>query len=82
MSSMTKVTLPPHPGGTEEQVLMEERVSGDKLYVRGKTVPTDATAGYAKGCIFVDIDAAAGNVFWINEGSATSCDFNEVGAIS
>jgi len=47
---------------------------------RGTTVPTDASAGYAIGCIFIDTSAGVGVTFYINEGSATSCDFNEVGA--
>ncbi len=42
----------------------------------GVTVPTDATAGYAPGCVWLDLDGAAGAQVFINEGSATSCDFN------
>jgi len=40
----------------------------------GTTVPTDASSGYAPGCEFVDITNGAR---YINEGSATSCDFNK-----
>lgn len=46
------------------------------LMARGTTVPTDGTAGYAKGCIFVDTNASAGSVFYVNEGTKASCDFN------
>lgn len=41
----------------------------------GTTVPTDTTAGYAPGCRFTDVTNGAA---YINEGSATSCDFNQV----
>lgn len=44
--------------------------------VAGKTMPTDALSGYAPGCIFQHIDGSAGAVLYINEGSATSSDFN------
>ncbi len=46
------------------------------LYVVGTTVPTDTTAGYSAGCLFVDKNAAAGSQLYVNEGSNTSCDFN------
>ncbi len=49
------------------------------LLATGTTVPTDATAGYADGCLFIDSDAAAGSILYVNEGSTTSSDFNAVG---
>ena len=42
----------------------------------GTTVPTDGTAGYGKGCIFIDTDGGIGSTLYVNEGSNTSCDFN------
>lgn len=42
----------------------------------GNTVPTDGDAGYAVGCVFVDTVSGAGATFYVNEGSATVCDFN------
>lgn len=42
----------------------------------GNTVPTDATAGYAIGCIFLHTDGGVGTSFYINEGTLASCDFN------
>jgi len=42
----------------------------------GTTVPTDATAGYAPGCLFQHVDGGAGEVLFVNEGTALSCDFN------
>jgi len=53
------------------------------LFVPGDTVPTDGTAGYEKGCIFQHTDGTgAGDVFYVNEGSSTSCDFNAVSALT
>lgn len=48
------------------------------ILAAGKTVPTDATAGYAPGCLFIDIDAAGGLQLYINEGSVTSCAFKVI----
>lgn len=42
----------------------------------GTVTITDAGAGYAKGCVYVKTDGAAGSTFYINEGSSSSCDFN------
>lgn len=44
----------------------------------GTTVPTDATAGYAPGCIFMDVDGSAGQNLYVNVGTLASCDFNLV----
>jgi hypothetical protein len=49
---------------------------GNKLAVQGPTVPTDATAGFAPGCIFQQTDGVAGTCLYVNEGTAASCDFN------
>lgn len=48
------------------------------LHAHGKTVPTDGTAGYLPGCIFQHIDGTAGSVLYVNEGTASSCDFNVI----
>ena len=42
----------------------------------GITVPSDGAAGYAPGCVFIHTDGADGAQFYVNEGSATSCEFN------
>lgn len=44
----------------------------------GNTVPIDTTAGYAPGCEFLHIDGGSGTALYVNEGTATSCDFNAV----
>lgn len=52
------------------------------LHSYGTTVPTDGTKGFAPGCIFLDINAAAGSQVFVNEGTSTSCDFNNVPSLS
>lgn len=44
--------------------------------VTGNTVPTDATAGFAPGCVFLQTDGSDDTVIYVNEGTASSCDFN------
>jgi len=50
--------------------------SGNVLWGKGATVPTDAYAGFAVGCLFIDTTGGANTTLYVNEGSATSCDFN------
>ena len=46
---------------------------------QGTTVPTDATTGYAKGCLFIDTDVASGTSgLYVNVGTNTSCVFKLV----
>lgn len=53
---------------------------GDILYASGLTKPTDTTDGYAKGCLFIKTDAAAGSKsLYENTGTKDSCVFNLVG---
>lgn len=44
--------------------------------VYGATVPTDATKGYMPGALFLQNDGSTGTLFYINQGTAASCDFN------
>ena len=44
--------------------------------IRGTTVPTDGTAGYVTGCLFMKSNGGVGSTLYVNEGSNTSCDFN------
>lgn len=46
------------------------------VFAAGITVPTDASKGYAPGCIFLDIDAAAGSQWYVNRGTKASCNFD------
>lgn len=61
-----------------ESVLIYDK-SRDKVYVTGSTVPTDDTAGYAKGCLFVDLDVVKGTTgLYVNVGTNTECTFKAV----
>ncbi|NCC99856.1 MAG: hypothetical protein EOL95_09200 [Bacteroidia bacterium] len=51
----------------------------DILFATGTTVPTDATTGYAKGCLFIDTDVATGTgSLYLNKGVNTACVFTLV----
>ena len=50
--------------------------SGHVLLSRGATVPTDSSAGFAVGALFIDTTGGANVTLYVNEGSTTSCDFN------
>ena len=65
-------------GGTSGEVVALNDEYGYTYLSKGATVPTDTASGYAKGCIFVDTDGAAGSVLYINEGTSSSCDFNAI----
>lgn len=53
------------------------------LFATGLVVPTDAGAGFAKGCIFIDTNLGAGSQgVYINVGTITSCNFDVLGTIS
>lgn len=51
---------------------------GYALFAYGTSVPADGTAGYQKGCLYLDTDAAAGSILYCNEGTSASCDFDAV----
>lgn len=46
------------------------------LLCYGKTMPVDASAGYATGCLFMHTDGANGSALYVNEGTVLSSDFN------
>ena len=49
------------------------------LLATGTDVPADSTAGYAKGCLFIDTDVAAGTTgLYVNVGTTTAADFDAV----
>lgn len=53
---------------------------GDGILIAyGRTVPTDATAGYSPGCLFIKTDGTAGACLYVNDGSKASCDFDAFG---
>lgn len=57
--------------GVAINVLIRD-VTGDALMVQSTTAATDTASGYAKGCLWIDTDAAAGAVLKVNKGTRTS----------
>lgn len=47
-------------------------------FCAGTTVPADNLPGFAPGCVFIDMDAAAGSQYYVNEGTALLSDFNTI----
>lgn len=45
------------------------------LKIVQRVAPTDAQAGYVKGCVWINLSGAAGLIFYINKGSVTSTDW-------
>lgn len=64
--------------------LDKDFLNGDGFinFARGTTVPTDGTAGYGVGALFLHSDGAEGTAFYINEGTTSSCDFNAVASLT
>ena len=63
--------------GAETILVIFRDENGDILWCRGVDVPTLATSGYGKGCIFVKTDAGAGVPgVYENIGTSTSCNFS------
>lgn len=60
------------------RVLMRD-VDRKILWATGTDVPADDTAGYAKGCLFIDRDVAAATTgLYVNVGTTADCDFDAV----
>lgn len=54
--------------------------SNKVLLASGTTVPTNGTAGYAKGCVFIQTDTATGLCArYENIGTTASCQFRVIG---
>lgn len=62
--------------GTPYVTVLEFDSVGQAVRAKGATVPTDADAGYAKGCIFIQTDGGVTTTVYINEGTSSSADFN------
>lgn len=63
-----------------ETVTVILRDSSQKiLLATGTTVPTNDTAGYAKGALFIDTDVAKGTgSLYVNKGTTAECKFTLV----
>lgn len=65
--------------GTESVVGLFADNNGDLLICNGTTVPSNAQAGFAKGCIFNDTDVASGTGgTYLNKGTNLACIFSLV----
>lgn len=64
--------------GTPVVTVLEFDADGNVTRAKGATVPTDADKGYAVGCRFIQTDGSLGTTEYINEGTASSADFNPV----
>lgn len=56
--------------------------SSGLLLASGATVPTSGTRGYQTGCIFQHTDGSTGTALYVNEGTASSCSFQAVSALT
>jgi hypothetical protein len=64
---------------TAGEFIVLRDTNNDILLAQSLTVPTDATTGYAKGCLLIDTNVAAGTSgLYVNIGTNTSCNFNLV----
>lgn len=61
-------------GGSGNAIVLDSITGYGILRAAGTTVPSGAK-GYAPGCIFHDMDAAAGAQLFVNEGTVASCSF-------
>lgn len=70
--------LEPHAANLDTEGYVAIRGSnGGVLHAAGDTVPTDGTAGYITGCLFIHTDGATVNtVAYVNIGNTASCDFD------
>jgi len=65
--------------GTESVTGLMCDANGDLLMATGITVPSNAQAGFAKGCLFIDTDVASGTTgLNCNKGTNSSCLFTAV----
>jgi len=65
-------------GGQSVRVYMRD-AAGFILFATGTTIPTATSAGFAKGCIFIDTDVAGGTGgTYLNKGTTSSCSFTLV----
>jgi hypothetical protein len=81
--SADRITNAPRFVGVTTQIsgvtVLFNDASGNALMATGTTVPSDSGAGYAKGCLFIDTDVAAGTSgLYVNVGTTSACNFDLV----
>ncbi|MCP4541699.1 MAG: hypothetical protein GY832_31590 [Chloroflexi bacterium] len=70
---LNDMTIIPGPAGVAAPYVQHQTEDGI-TWAYGTTVPSSGT--YAPGCIFIHTDGTTGTAVYINEGTASSCDFN------
>lgn len=66
-------------GTTGDIVVYLRDKAGNIMWATGPDVPADASTGYARGCLFVDSNVAAGTgSLYINKGTAATAEFSLV----
>ncbi len=63
---------------SQSVLILEEDPSGNVLQSTGAFAVTDGGAGYAKGATHIKTDGGVGTTLYVNEGTASVCDFNAV----
>lgn len=63
------------PQYADSKGVITETFDQSAAICEGATVPTDGTAGFAPGCLFLKRAGTVGAALYINEGSKTSCAF-------
>jgi hypothetical protein len=77
LSGTVKSTLSGAAAVTVKALIYDE--DGDILLATGTSVPDDAVAGFAKGCLFIDTDVAAGTTgLYVNVGTTAAANFDAV----
>jgi len=66
--------------GTTADIIIYLRDESDNiLWASGTDVPADDTSGYAKGCLFIDRNVAAGTSgLYVNVGTTSAANFDLV----
>lgn len=58
--------------------IIAQNEQGQIMYAYGTTVPSNSGVGYATGAIFIHSDGSAGDIVYINNGTAASSTWNAV----
>lgn len=56
--------------------IIAQNEQGQIMYAYGTTVPSNSGVGYATGAIFIHSDGSAGDIVYINNGTAASSTWN------
>ena len=74
----TATVLPGGSASGDIEGVLERDLDGMILRARGDTIPTDAVAGYAIGCVFIHTTGATVAKLFCNIGTTASCNFNQI----